>query len=59
MVTVDGRPFLSTVRVDKKELGKVGAELILKRLTSGEAPVVKLRLPTEFVARESVARIVK
>jgi LacI family transcriptional regulator len=59
MVIVDGRPFLSTVRVDKKELGRVGAELILKRLAFREAPVVKLRLPTEFVVRESVAPLVK
>jgi LacI family transcriptional regulator len=58
MVMVDGRPFLSTVRVNKKELGRVGAELILKRLSSREAPVVKLRLPTEFIARESVAPLV-
>lgn len=57
MVMLDGRPFLSTVRVDKKELGKVGAELILKRLAARNAPVVKLRLPTEFIARESVARL--
>jgi LacI family transcriptional regulator len=58
MFMVDGRPFLSTVRVDKKELGRVGAELILKRLAFREAPVVKLRLPTEFIARESVSRVV-
>jgi LacI family transcriptional regulator len=53
-VMIDGRPFLSTVRVDKKELGRIGAELILKRVTNREAPVVKLRLPTEFISRESV-----
>ncbi len=55
VITTDGRPFLSTVRVDKKELGRKGAELILKRVALRDAPVVKLRLPTEFIARESVA----
>lgn len=57
VVTVDGRPFLSTVRVDKKELGRIGADLILKRVASREAPVVKLRLPTELIVRESVAPV--
>ena len=47
-------PFLSTVRVNKKELGRIGAELILKRIASPSAPVVKLRLPVEFISRESV-----
>lgn len=53
-VTIGSRPFLSTVRVNKKELGRVGADLILKRIASPSAPVVKLRLPVEFISRESV-----
>jgi LacI family transcriptional regulator len=57
VVMADGRPFLSTVRVDKKELGRIGADLILKRVASRETPVVKLRLPTEFIVRESVAPV--
>jgi LacI family transcriptional regulator len=57
VVIADGRTFLSTVRVDKKELGRIGAELILKRVASRDTPVVKLRLPTEFIARESVAPV--
>lgn len=55
--SIDGRPFLSTVRVNKKELGVVGAELILKRVTSPMSPVVKIRLPVEFISRESVATL--
>jgi LacI family transcriptional regulator len=55
VVITEGRPFLSTVRVDKRELGRIGAELILKRIASRDSPVVKLRLPTEFILRESVA----
>jgi LacI family transcriptional regulator len=52
--SVGNHPFLSTVRVNKKELGRVGADLILKRIASPSAPVVKLRLPVEFIGRESV-----
>ncbi len=55
IVITEGRPFLSTVRVDKRELGRIGAELILKRIASRDSPVVKLRLPTEFILRQSVA----
>jgi LacI family transcriptional regulator len=54
---LDGHPFLSTVRVNKKELGRVGAELILKRIASPASPVVKLRLPVEFISRDSVASV--
>jgi len=56
-VSVGDRPFLSTVRVNKKELGRVGADLILKRVASPGSPVVKLRLPVEIVERESVAQL--
>ena len=54
-VSVGSRPFLSTVRVNKKELGRVGADLILKRVASPNSPVMKLRLPVEFIERESIA----
>ncbi len=57
VVMVDNRPFLSTVRVNKIELGRTGADLILKRVSTPKAPVVKLRLPVEFVERESVRQI--
>jgi LacI family transcriptional regulator len=53
-INVGSHPFLSTVRVNKKELGRVGANLILQRMASPGAPVVKLRLPVEFIGRESV-----
>jgi LacI family transcriptional regulator len=54
IATIDNRPFLSTVRVNKKELGRIGAELILKRVITPTSPVVKLRLPVEFITRDSV-----
>jgi LacI family transcriptional regulator len=53
-ITVGSHPFLSTVRVNKKELGRMGADLILKRIASPGAPVIKLRLPVEFIGRQSV-----
>lgn len=48
------RPTLSTVRVDKEKLGQVGVELVMNRIKSPDAPVVRSVLPTEFVARQSV-----
>ncbi|MDR0532992.1 MAG: LacI family transcriptional regulator [Verrucomicrobiales bacterium] len=48
-------PALTTIRVNKQELGRVGAELILKRATQPKTPVSKLRLPVELVERGSVA----
>ncbi len=51
-MAVESHPFLSTVSVNKKELGRIGAELILKRIAAPAAPVVKLRLPVQFVPRE-------
>jgi len=48
-------PSLTTVRVNKQELGRVGAELILKRATQPKSPVSKLRLPVELIERNSVA----
>ncbi|HEY8966208.1 MAG TPA: LacI family DNA-binding transcriptional regulator [Candidatus Methylacidiphilales bacterium] len=53
----DPDPPLSTVRIDKKQLGRVGAELILKRIADPKAPVSKLRLPVEFIPRKSVVEV--
>ena len=52
-------PPLSTVRVDKVQLGHIGAEMILKRIAAPGSPVVKCRLPVELVMRESVDRFEK
>ncbi len=43
-------PPLSTVRVDKQGLGRMGAELLLKRLLGEDVPE-RTTLPTELVAR--------
>lgn len=49
------QPPLSTIYVNKKELGRSGAGIILKRIDTPDAPVAKLRLPVELIKRASVA----
>jgi LacI family transcriptional regulator len=46
------RPPIATVRRDNFELGRVGAELLLRRLRGDDEPA-EVMLPTEFVARAS------
>jgi LacI family transcriptional regulator len=48
-------PALTTVAVNKAELGKTGAEMILRRLREPASPIGKIRLPVNMVARDSVA----
>ncbi|PTX99682.1 hypothetical protein DB346_17825 [Verrucomicrobia bacterium LW23] len=48
-------PPLTTMRVNRPELGRAGAELILERTSVPKSPVAKIRLPVELVERESVA----
>jgi len=50
-------PPLSTVRVNKHELGRIGVETLLNRIENPSAPFKTLHLPTELVLRESVARL--
>ena len=53
----NSNPPLSTVRVDKHALGKIGVETLLKRIANPSASVAALHLPTELVHRKSVARL--
>lgn len=46
-------PPLTTVKVDRKQLGTVGAELMFRRLSKPDSPVSKMRLTTELVIRGS------
>ena len=48
-------PPLSTVRVNKQELGRIGVETLLNRIENPSAPVTVQHLPTELVHRQSVA----
>ena len=47
-------PRLTTISVDKPALGRAGAQIILDRLKTPDAPVAKLRLPVHLIVRESV-----
>jgi len=55
--TFSSKATLTTIHVDKKKLGEVGAELILQRIEAADRPVAKLALPTELIIRNSVRRI--
>jgi len=46
------RPAIATVRRDNFELGRIAAELLLRRLRGADEPA-EVVLPTEFVARAS------
>ncbi len=48
-------PTISTVRVDKSELGRLGAQTILDRIAKPDAPVIAATLPVELVHRQSEA----
>ena len=50
-------PKLTTVAVNKSDLGRSGAEIILKRLSEPDSPVSKARLPVTLIERDSVAVI--
>lgn len=52
-------PRLTTVAVNKPDLGRTGAECILRRLREPDVPVSKARLPVHLIERESVATIVR
>ena len=46
-------PSLTTIAVNRKSLGKMGAELAFRRIKKPDAPTTKLRLATKLVIRES------
>lgn len=50
-------PTISTVRVDKHELGRIGVETLLNRIENPGLSTTTLHLPTELVHRDSVAPI--
>ncbi|OQA29765.1 MAG: HTH-type transcriptional repressor CytR [Verrucomicrobia bacterium ADurb.Bin345] len=49
-------PPLTTVRVDKKEMGRLAARLLIDQIEAEQASSVKLILQTELVVRSSSAR---
>lgn len=48
-------PTISTVRVDKSELGRIGAQTILNRIAHPDTQSVAVTLPVELVHRQSEA----
>jgi len=53
----DSLPPLTTVGVDKQNLGRVGGEIILNRINNPDLPVTKTRLPVRLIERDSVATL--
>lgn len=50
-------PALTTVAVDKAELGRNGAEIIRRRIEQPDLPVSKSRVPVQLIVRNSVATL--
>ncbi|MCF7849080.1 MAG: LacI family transcriptional regulator [Kiritimatiellales bacterium] len=50
----DAIPPLTTIAIDKKRIGKEGAETILSRIKDPGQPTRKIMIPTSLVVRESV-----
>jgi DNA-binding LacI/PurR family transcriptional regulator len=50
-------PPLTTIRIDRKQMGVEGAKTILRRINDPDAPQRKLVISSELVKRESVKRI--
>jgi len=48
-------PALTTVAVNKVDLGSEGAEIVRRRIEQPDAPISKARLPVHLIERESVA----
>ena len=51
------QPPLTTIRLDRKQMGVEGAKTILRRIQNADAPLRKLVIPSELVIRESVKRL--
>lgn len=49
-------PPLTTIAVNKADLGRTGAECLLRRLREAGAPVSKARLPVQLIERDSTNR---
>lgn len=48
-------PQISTVRIDKVKLAKIGAQMIIDRIENADLPIQNALLPTELIHRDSVA----
>ena len=50
-------PKLTTIAIDREQLGTEGAELLLYRLNNPDLPVKKVTIPTQLIERESVKSV--
>jgi len=50
-------PPLTTIRIDRKQMGIEGAKTIMRRINDNEAPLRKLVIASELVERESVKQL--
>jgi len=50
-------PPLTTIRIDRKQMGFEGAKTILRRIQQPDAPIRKIVMPTKLVLRSSVKSI--
>lgn len=49
-------PPLTTIKIDRKQMGIEGARTILRRISDSDAPLRKLVIPSELVIRDSVMK---
>jgi DNA-binding LacI/PurR family transcriptional regulator len=50
-------PPLTTIRINRKQMGIQGAQTILRRISDREAPLRKLVIPSELITRDSVKQL--
>jgi DNA-binding LacI/PurR family transcriptional regulator len=50
------RPPLTTIQIDRAELGRIGAELLLERISSPESNVRRVNLGVKLIERASVTK---
>ncbi|VGO15587.1 putative HTH-type transcriptional repressor ExuR [Pontiella desulfatans] len=50
-------PPLTTIRIDRKQMGVEGAKTILRRIGDPNAPLRKLVIPSELITRDSVKQL--
>lgn len=55
-ICLKASPQMSSVRVDKKLLGKTGAQVIIDRVNNQGNSTQSIHLPVDFVLRESVGK---
>lgn len=51
-------PSLTTVSADPRGLGEKAAQLMLRRITSPDAPIERVIMPSRLILRDSTARLV-